>query len=189
MIAHKPFYKGAFSSELAGMLAGKRGTNQLLSPRENTIVKLVAEGCSNKGISATLNISIKTVETHRAAVMRKLSEIRQAGSVCGLHQTRRGRTAAVFDKSPVLPRGNRAATRRQRYPPLARVVFVIRAPCRFRQMILGEQGLRDQIDIRHGNPGIDIMLGRIDMAIAHRCAGRDGHVERKLQHRHDRIPA
>jgi DNA-binding NarL/FixJ family response regulator len=81
LIAHKPFYKGAFSSELAGMLAGKRGTNQLLSPRENTIVKLVAEGCSNKGISATLNISIKTVETHRAAVMRKLSVNSTAGLV------------------------------------------------------------------------------------------------------------
>jgi len=72
LIVHKPFYKGAFSSELNGMLTGKRDPNQVLSPREKAIVKLVAEGHSNKGASAILNISIKTTETHRAAAMRKL---------------------------------------------------------------------------------------------------------------------
>jgi len=72
LIVHKPFYKGAFSSELSGMLTGKRNPNEVLSPREKVIVKLIAEGHSNKGISAALNISIKTVETHRAAAMRKL---------------------------------------------------------------------------------------------------------------------
>ena len=72
LILHKPFYTGTFSSELNGVLAGKRDPNQGLSPREKTIVKLVAEGHSNKGVSAFLNISIKTTETHRAAAMRKL---------------------------------------------------------------------------------------------------------------------
>jgi DNA-binding NarL/FixJ family response regulator len=72
LIVHKPFYKGVFSSELNGMLTGKRDPNQVLSPRERAIVKLVAEGHSNKGVSAILNISIKTTETHRAAAMRKL---------------------------------------------------------------------------------------------------------------------
>jgi len=72
LILHKPFYTGTFSSELNGVLAGKRDPNQVLSPREKTIVKLVAEGHSNKGVSAFLNISIKTTETHRAAAMRKL---------------------------------------------------------------------------------------------------------------------
>jgi DNA-binding NarL/FixJ family response regulator len=72
LIVHRPFYKGAFSSELNGMLSTKRDPNQPLSSRESTIVKLVAEGLGNKAISANLNISIKTVETHRAAAMRKL---------------------------------------------------------------------------------------------------------------------
>ena len=36
------------------------------------MVKLIAEGYSNKQIAKILNISVKTVETHRAAVMRKL---------------------------------------------------------------------------------------------------------------------
>jgi DNA-binding NarL/FixJ family response regulator len=73
LIVHKPFYAGAFSSELKGMASGKGDPNQLLSPREKTVVKLVAEGYSNKGVSAILNLSIKTTETHRATVMRKLN--------------------------------------------------------------------------------------------------------------------
>ena len=43
-----------------------------LSPRERTIVQLIAEGHSNKEMSGILNLSIKTIETHRAAAMRKL---------------------------------------------------------------------------------------------------------------------
>ena len=35
-------------------------------------------------------------------------------------------------------------------------------------------------DIGYGNPGLDIMLWRIDMAIADRSGGRDGHVERLI---------
>ena len=48
LIVHKPFYKGAFSSELNCILTGNRGPNQL-SHREALIVKLVADGYSNKG--------------------------------------------------------------------------------------------------------------------------------------------
>lgn len=43
-----------------------------VTPREREIVQLLAEGKSNKAIAALLGISIKTVETHRAAIMRKL---------------------------------------------------------------------------------------------------------------------
>lgn len=43
-----------------------------LTPREREIVQLLSEGQSNKGVAALLGISIKTVETHRAATMRKL---------------------------------------------------------------------------------------------------------------------
>ena len=35
-------------------------------------MQLVAEGHSNKQIAKVLSVSIKTVETHRAAIMRKL---------------------------------------------------------------------------------------------------------------------
>ncbi|WP_426526287.1 response regulator [Bradyrhizobium sp. McL0615] len=81
LIVHKPFYAGSFTGELKGMTSGKGNPNQVLSPREKTIVKLVAEGHSNKGVSAILNLSIKTTETHRAAAMRKLNINSTAGLV------------------------------------------------------------------------------------------------------------
>ncbi|HEY8371033.1 MAG TPA: response regulator transcription factor [Thermodesulfobacteriota bacterium] len=43
-----------------------------LTSREREVVQLLAEGKSNKELSVILGISVKTVETHRAAVMRKL---------------------------------------------------------------------------------------------------------------------
>jgi DNA-binding NarL/FixJ family response regulator len=43
-----------------------------LTHREREVVQQVAEGRINKEIAARLNISVKTVETHRASAMRKL---------------------------------------------------------------------------------------------------------------------
>jgi DNA-binding NarL/FixJ family response regulator len=43
-----------------------------ISARETQIVKLVAEGKSNKEIAGILKISVKTVESHRAHIMEKL---------------------------------------------------------------------------------------------------------------------
>jgi DNA-binding NarL/FixJ family response regulator len=54
----------------------KRGATEppsVLTPREREVVKLIAEGNGNKMIGRALDISVKTVETHRAAAMRKLS--------------------------------------------------------------------------------------------------------------------
>jgi DNA-binding NarL/FixJ family response regulator len=48
------------------------GDNSLLTVREREVVQLVAEGNSNKKIARLLSRSIKTVETHRSASMRKL---------------------------------------------------------------------------------------------------------------------
>jgi DNA-binding NarL/FixJ family response regulator len=47
-------------------------TTQTLSTREREIVQLLAEGNSNKDIARALNISVKTAETHRSNVMRKM---------------------------------------------------------------------------------------------------------------------
>jgi DNA-binding NarL/FixJ family response regulator len=46
--------------------------NSGLTSREKSVVKLVAGGHPNKVTGAMLNLSIKAVETHRAAAMRKL---------------------------------------------------------------------------------------------------------------------
>lgn len=42
------------------------------SAREREIIQLLAEGRSNKEVATHLGISVKTAETHRAAIMRKL---------------------------------------------------------------------------------------------------------------------
>jgi len=43
-----------------------------LTSRERETIQLLAEGKSNKEVARTLGISVKTVETHRATIMRKL---------------------------------------------------------------------------------------------------------------------
>jgi DNA-binding NarL/FixJ family response regulator len=47
-------------------------TPETLSAREREIVQLLAEGNSNKDIARTLKISVKTTETHRSNIMRKM---------------------------------------------------------------------------------------------------------------------
>jgi DNA-binding NarL/FixJ family response regulator len=46
---------------------------ELLTGREREILQLVAEGKSNKDVANLLNLSVYTVETHRANLMEKLS--------------------------------------------------------------------------------------------------------------------
>lgn len=48
------------------------GRQEAVSAREREVLQLLAEGKSNKEISGALNLSVKTVETHRANIMRKL---------------------------------------------------------------------------------------------------------------------
>jgi DNA-binding NarL/FixJ family response regulator len=62
---------------LEGYLRGGSGgepqeTAQALSAREREIVQLLAEGASNKDVARALGISVKTAETHRANIMRKM---------------------------------------------------------------------------------------------------------------------
>jgi DNA-binding NarL/FixJ family response regulator len=47
-------------------------TGQTLSTREREIVQLLAEGASNKDVARALGISVKTAETHRSNIMRKM---------------------------------------------------------------------------------------------------------------------
>jgi DNA-binding NarL/FixJ family response regulator len=52
---------------------GGEDSYELLTPREREILQLVAEGRSSKEIANLLNLSVYTVETHRAKLMQKLS--------------------------------------------------------------------------------------------------------------------
>jgi DNA-binding NarL/FixJ family response regulator len=44
----------------------------VLTPREREVIQLVAEGKSTKEVAMTLSLSVKTAETHRTNLMRKL---------------------------------------------------------------------------------------------------------------------
>ena len=75
---HKPFFTSKVSSALLdaflkSVAKPDEGTVfSTLSSREREIVQMLAEGKSNKDIASLLSISVKTVETHRATIMRKL---------------------------------------------------------------------------------------------------------------------
>lgn len=77
--AHKTYFTPEVGEIVfARMLSGRKNTapdddsRGRLTAREREIVQLVAEGRSNKDVAETLGISVKTAETHRAAIMRKL---------------------------------------------------------------------------------------------------------------------
>ncbi len=78
---HTPFFTSKVAQiVLQGFLEGKpasaevpRSTRGRLSAREREIIQLLAEGKGNKEVAASLNISVKTVETHRSNIMRKLN--------------------------------------------------------------------------------------------------------------------
>ena len=74
LAAHKPFFTGKASTTLldAYLARPDKEAASPLTNREHQILQLIAEGYTNKQIANLLRVSLKTVETHRAAVMRKL---------------------------------------------------------------------------------------------------------------------
>jgi DNA-binding NarL/FixJ family response regulator len=73
---HKPYFTGTvsevlFAKYMNGAAPHDAGTNELTA-REREIVQSLAEGKSNKEVASVLGISVKTVETHRASIMKKL---------------------------------------------------------------------------------------------------------------------
>jgi DNA-binding NarL/FixJ family response regulator len=68
---HKPFFTGMVSEALLQSFLTK-GNDSPLTARERSVVQLIAEGHSNREIASILNLSVKTVETHRANAHHKL---------------------------------------------------------------------------------------------------------------------
>ncbi len=66
---------------VAALLAKTQPDTDVLSPREREVLQLVAEGKSTKEIAGLLQLSVKTAETHRANVMKKLDLHNTAGLV------------------------------------------------------------------------------------------------------------
>jgi DNA-binding NarL/FixJ family response regulator len=73
LAAHKPFFTSKVSETLLdSYLSRASARTSPLTDRERSVVKLIAEGNTNRQVGDILNISLKTVETHRASIMRKL---------------------------------------------------------------------------------------------------------------------
>ena len=70
--AHKPFFTDQVSEILLHSYRTSRRPS-ILTPREREVVQLIAEGCTSKQIAHILSLSVRTVESHRSAVMHKLN--------------------------------------------------------------------------------------------------------------------
>jgi DNA-binding NarL/FixJ family response regulator len=72
---HKPFLTGRTAEESDELTLAACRDGSVVDPltaREREIVRLLSNGKSNRIISSHLGISVKTVETHRTNIMRKL---------------------------------------------------------------------------------------------------------------------
>ena len=78
LAVHRPYFTAAISQHLLDEYLARAAApapSQIpgeLTRREREIVQLLAEGRSNKEVATLLDLSVKTVETHRSNLMRKL---------------------------------------------------------------------------------------------------------------------
>lgn len=76
--AHKPYFTAWVAEIIYRKLNEKKCADSLrtsggpLTKREKETLRLVAEGYSNKEVAGALGVSVRTAESHRAALMRKL---------------------------------------------------------------------------------------------------------------------
>jgi DNA-binding NarL/FixJ family response regulator len=81
---HKPFFTDHVSKVLfRKYFPGRRKSdsgNRSLTARERKVVRLLADGNTNKEAAAILGLSVRTVESHRAAVIQRLG----VGTFAGL---------------------------------------------------------------------------------------------------------
>lgn len=76
---HKPYFTPRISEIVFSRYVTRPGAGDRplpgssLTAREREVVQLVAEGKSNKEVAARLGTSVRTAESHRAAVMKKLN--------------------------------------------------------------------------------------------------------------------
>jgi DNA-binding NarL/FixJ family response regulator len=75
----RPFFSGRASQILLDSYLTESGEpgepktpEAVLTSREREILQLLAEGKSNKQVASLLDLAVKTVETHRSNIMRKL---------------------------------------------------------------------------------------------------------------------
>ena len=72
VMSGRPYYSAPAAEALSQALRGDPRPLDRLTPREREVLVGIARGLTSKEIAAEFDISARTVETHRAALMRKL---------------------------------------------------------------------------------------------------------------------
>jgi DNA-binding NarL/FixJ family response regulator len=62
-----------YSAEIAQRLIADKSTDNELTPRESQVLYKMVQGLNNKEMARELDISVRTVETHRLSIRRKLN--------------------------------------------------------------------------------------------------------------------
>jgi DNA-binding NarL/FixJ family response regulator len=80
---HQPFFTSRLAISMAQNYVRRPGDTtgsgddgvlpKSLTPRESEVVKLLAEGKSNKEVASTLGVSTRTIESHRNHIMHKMN--------------------------------------------------------------------------------------------------------------------
>jgi DNA-binding CsgD family transcriptional regulator len=70
--ALQPFHGNGHGNGNGNGNGHAEGQHQRLSPREREVMNMILSGRRLKEIAATLDISVKTVTTHRSRLLRKL---------------------------------------------------------------------------------------------------------------------
>ncbi len=68
-----PSIAGTVIKDYVDQMVGDQVLSNELTNREREVLQLIAEGMTTKRIASSLNISPKTVETHRRKIMKKLN--------------------------------------------------------------------------------------------------------------------
>ena len=66
------FFSNASPDSIKGRESAVKFSEQLITPREQEILKLIVEGFTNDEIAKTLNIAVRTADTHRMNMLVKL---------------------------------------------------------------------------------------------------------------------
>jgi len=106
MIAKDP------KSDYARLMQGEHSLLRKLTPRQQDVLRLIAEGRSTREIAKELGISVKTVETHRAQIMDRLGVFDVVGLV----------RCAIRDGLVKLGGGLELSAENPSYPPLNQIL-------------------------------------------------------------------
>ena len=72
-VARGELFLGPGIPKTAVELIGKADPYEKLTSRERQVLQLIAEGKTNRAIAEQLDLAVKTVDTHRSHLMRKLN--------------------------------------------------------------------------------------------------------------------